>query len=139
MACRTYVVKTTDEKGRVRWELKCFGDCSDLPCDSRWWTGSGRVPEGLGDNAFRTCYCDDEFDAGMPDCDDPGPDLANNLKTCRIGLLFKRGKDGVPVAEAHDAACLGRCTGVGKCKIVEVGSTSFDGIKIEVLRCACKR
>ena len=109
MACNSYVIKTTNlATNKISWELKCHGDCEKGdPCEPRFWTGSSVTPEGRDGNAFKTCYCDDEIQMGMPDCDGPSPEVANNLKSCRIGLLYKFDEKGHVEEEAYDAACLG--------------------------------
>jgi hypothetical protein len=141
MSCSSHVVKTTYPNGHVTLELHCYGKCEDkLPCEPHWYN-----PNGSQEELFRTCFCQDELIQGPCCTIEEGPlgvkARTFALKSCRIALAYRYQKNGRAEAEPFGVKCVGRCGEPGtegKCKPVTVGSTAFDGITIEVLRCRCE-
>jgi len=133
--CRSYVIRTTDADGKVTFELRCFGKCNGEPCTDDYFnpTSSQKV-------VFRACYCRDDVTEGPPCCN-PFIEGAGTrtFKTCRIALVYRFTPEGVPERAAFDVTCIGLCEepGGGTCQPMVVGSTEFEGIKIEIIRCSC--
>ncbi len=141
MSCSSHVVRTVYPNGRITLELHCFGECENkVPCEPQWYN-----PDNSTEILFRTCFCPDELIQGPCCSHGDGPlgvrEQTRALKSCRIALAYQYQKNGIPEAQPFGVECVGRCGEPGtegKCKPVTVGSTRFDGITIEVLKCRCE-